>query len=91
VKALNAFRQRRDVLVEGSTLSLNELLRRARIEWHGVELHRTSLSSPEDICPWEKAPFVTEPTYAVPPRASAFLVLPLHAVPGQRHATGKEG
>jgi isoamylase len=38
VKALNAFRQRRDVLVEGAGLSLNQLLRRARIDWHGVRL-----------------------------------------------------
>jgi glycogen operon protein len=38
VKALNAFRQRRDVVVEGTALSLNQLLSRARIEWHGVTL-----------------------------------------------------
>jgi glycogen operon protein len=38
VKALNSFRQRRDVVVEGTALSLNQLLRRARIEWHGVAL-----------------------------------------------------
>jgi isoamylase len=38
VKTLNAFRQRRDVLVEGAGLSLNQLLRRARIDWHGVKL-----------------------------------------------------
>jgi glycogen operon protein len=38
VKALNEFRQRRDVVVEGTVLSLNELLRRAHIEWHGVAL-----------------------------------------------------
>ena len=40
VKALNAFRQRRDVVREEAALSLNELLRRARIEWHGVALDR---------------------------------------------------
>jgi isoamylase len=40
VKALNAFRQRRDVLAEGVMLSLEELLRRARIEWHGVALNQ---------------------------------------------------
>jgi len=145
VKLLNAFRQRRDVLVEGSTLSLNELLRRAKIEWHGVALHRpdwsdpshslaftfrslrsrfllhgmlnaywepltfelppvpgglqqpwrrwidTSLPSPDDICPWEKAPFVAGPTYTVPPRASAFLALPLSPIPEQRSTTRKEG
>jgi len=38
VKMLNAFRQRRDVVVEGATLTLNQLLQRASIEWHGVEL-----------------------------------------------------
>ena len=44
VKALNAFRQRRDVLVEGAGLSLNQLLRRARIDWHGVRLGRPDWS-----------------------------------------------
>ena len=39
VKVLTRFRQRRDVVAEGSALSLNELLRRARIEWHGVALN----------------------------------------------------
>jgi len=39
VRALNRFRQRRDVVAEG-TLSLNQLLRRAHIEWHGVALKR---------------------------------------------------
>ena len=38
VKALNKFRQRRDVVMEGASLSLNQLLRRAHIEWHGVAL-----------------------------------------------------
>jgi isoamylase len=38
VKLLNAFRQRRDVVVAGSRLTLNELLQHARIEWHGVRL-----------------------------------------------------
>lgn len=38
VKALNTFRQRRDVVVEGAALSLNQLLRQARIDWHGVML-----------------------------------------------------
>jgi glycogen operon protein len=38
VKTLNAFRQRRDVVAEGCALSLNALLRRARVEWHGVRL-----------------------------------------------------
>ena len=40
VKLLNAFRQRRDVVVEGAALTLNQLLHRAPIEWHGVELNR---------------------------------------------------
>ncbi len=40
VKSLNAFRQRRDVVAEEGKVSLNQLLRRARIEWHGVALHR---------------------------------------------------
>ena len=44
VKALNAFRQRRDVVVEGAGLSLNQLLRRARIDWHGVRLGRPDWS-----------------------------------------------
>jgi glycogen operon protein len=44
VKALNAFRQRRDVVAEGSTLSLNQLLRRAKIQWHGVTLDRPDWS-----------------------------------------------
>jgi isoamylase len=44
VKALNAFRQRRDVVVEGAALSLNQLLRRARIEWHGVALKQPDWS-----------------------------------------------
>ena len=40
VKSLLAFRSRRDVVVGRMRLTLNELLRRAPIEWHGVELHR---------------------------------------------------
>ena len=44
VKALIAFRQRRDVVTEGAALSLNQLLHRARIEWHGVELKRPDWS-----------------------------------------------
>jgi isoamylase len=43
VKHLNEFRQRRDV-VAGSTLTLNELLRRARLEWHGIALGRPDWS-----------------------------------------------
>ena len=44
VKALIAFRQRRDVVAEEGKLSLNQLLRRARIEWHGVALHNPDWS-----------------------------------------------
>jgi glycogen operon protein len=40
VKCLNAFRQRRDVVEEGGSLPLTELLRQTRIEWHGVVLGR---------------------------------------------------
>jgi isoamylase len=39
-KRLIAFRHRRDVLAEDSGLTLNQLLQRAKIEWHGVELGR---------------------------------------------------
>lgn len=47
VKEACAFRQRRDVLaVDGSgRLSLNELLRRAPVEWHGVRLHEPDWSA----------------------------------------------
>ena len=44
VKALNAFRQRRDVVAEEGKLSLNQLLQRAQIEWHGVALNRPDWS-----------------------------------------------
>ena len=126
VKALIRFRQRRDVLAEVAALSLNQLLRRARIEWHGVALQRpdwsdhshslaltlqslharfllhgmlnaywerltfelppvpaeqawrrwidTALDSPDDICPWECAPAVTQATYDVQPRSVVFLI-----------------
>jgi isoamylase len=43
VKLLTAFRQRRDV-VAGAGWSLNELLRRARLEWHGVRLNQPDWS-----------------------------------------------
>jgi isoamylase len=39
VKLLVAFRGRRDVVIEGSPLSLNELLARAQLDWHGIGLH----------------------------------------------------
>ena len=44
VKELIAFRQRRDVLAEDTTISLNRLLERARIEWHGIALNRADWS-----------------------------------------------
>ena len=39
-KELIAFRQRRDVIADGDTMTLNELLHRMRVEWHGVALER---------------------------------------------------
>jgi len=45
VKVLTAFRQRRDLVAEEIPLTLNELLHRARIEWHGVALHHPDWSS----------------------------------------------
>jgi glycogen operon protein len=39
VKELTAFRQRRDVTKGEERLTLNQLLQRARIEWHGVNLN----------------------------------------------------
>jgi isoamylase len=44
LKSLNAFRQRRDVVAEEDKLSLNQLLQRAKIEWHGVALNRPDWS-----------------------------------------------
>ena len=38
VKILTGYRQRRDVVADAMTLSLNQLLQRAQIEWHGVRL-----------------------------------------------------
>jgi isoamylase len=38
VREFCAFRQRRDVLAEDTTLSLNQLLQRVQIQWHGVAL-----------------------------------------------------
>jgi glycogen operon protein len=43
VKLLVEFRKRRDVVAE-SSLPLNELLKRARIEWHGIALHNPDWS-----------------------------------------------
>jgi glycogen operon protein len=44
VQALNAFRQRRDVVAETGKLSLNQLLQRAKIDWHGVRLNQPDWS-----------------------------------------------
>jgi glycogen operon protein len=44
VKLLNAFRQRRDTVAEGRKVSLNQLLQRAKIQWHGVVLNRPDWS-----------------------------------------------
>ena len=123
-----AFRGRRDVVIENSRLTLNELLERARLEWHGIDLNSpdwsedshsiaftvsslrgrftiyvmlnaywerltfalptigeqsarhwrrwidTALPSPDDICGWEEAPAVPEPTYIVAPRSIVILL-----------------
>jgi glycogen operon protein len=44
VQILNAFRQRRDVVAEAGRLSLNQLLQRAKIDWHGVRLNQPDWS-----------------------------------------------
>ena len=44
VKVLNQYRQRRDVVTESATLTLNQLLDRSKIEWHGVALNRPDWS-----------------------------------------------
>ena len=44
VKSLNAFRQRRDVVAEGATVTLTQLWKRARIDWHGVTLNQPDWS-----------------------------------------------
>jgi glycogen operon protein len=46
VQLMNAFRQRRGVVTNGAGLSLNQLLRQARIAWHGVVLDRPDWSEP---------------------------------------------
>jgi glycogen operon protein len=172
VKGLIRFHQLRDVLAEETALSLNQLLRRARIEWHGVALKRpdwsdhshslaftglvaagldchfrthdraecavggvgagqqsqsgdwhrlrrlrgqfllhgilnayweplrfelppvsaehrqgwrrcidTALDSPDDICPWERAPVITQSTYEAQPRSVVLLVTTVETSP----------
>jgi glycogen operon protein len=44
VTMLCTLRQRRDVVTEESVLSLNQLLSRAQIEWHGIELNQRDWS-----------------------------------------------
>ena len=44
VKMLSTFRQRRDVLAETGVLTLNQLLQRAKIQWHGVLLNQPDWS-----------------------------------------------
>jgi isoamylase len=44
VRELAAFRQRRDIVTEKGTFTLNELLRQARIDWHGVQLNHPDWS-----------------------------------------------
>jgi isoamylase len=44
VKELTAFRQRRDVVAEEATLTLSQILGRARIDWHGLALNRPDWS-----------------------------------------------
>ena len=40
VKALNQFRQRRALVDDAAALTLNQLLARAKLQWHGVQLHQ---------------------------------------------------
>jgi isoamylase len=49
VKLLNEFHQRRDVVTEKGRLSLNQLLRRAKIDWHGVKLNDPDWSEPSHV------------------------------------------
>jgi glycogen operon protein len=44
VKVLSQYRQRRDVVTESATLTLNQLLDRSKIDWHGVALNRPDWS-----------------------------------------------
>jgi len=128
VKCLVAFRMRTDLVSEARGLTLDQLLQRAAIAWHGVELccpdwsdgsHSlaftisslngrfrghgmlnaywetlrfalpdpsdahggawrrwidTSLTAPEDVVDWEKAPTVAASSYLVQPRSLALLV-----------------
>ncbi len=44
LKLLLTFRRRRDIVVENPQLSLNELLAQARLQWHGIALHKPDWS-----------------------------------------------
>src|SRR5262245_33212914 len=44
VKVLTQYRQRREVVTESATLTLNQLLDRSKIEWHGIALNRPDWS-----------------------------------------------
>ncbi|MFZ1119768.1 MAG: hypothetical protein WAN81_05995 [Candidatus Binataceae bacterium] len=44
VRMMVAFRARRDVVIENSRLTLNQLLGQARLEWHGVNLEHPDWS-----------------------------------------------
>src|SRR6185295_3487102 len=44
VKLLNAFRQNREIVTEQGVVSLTALLRRVRVDWHGVALGRPDWS-----------------------------------------------
>jgi glycogen operon protein len=44
VKLVTAFRQRRDIVAGGDVLTLNELLHRSPVTWHGIELNRPDWS-----------------------------------------------
>jgi isoamylase len=131
VRMMVRFRAHRDVVVEKSRLTLNQLLGQAQLEWHGVALGRpdwsddshsialtvkslrgrftlhamlnsywesltfelpsagqvgqqgnrrwrrwvdTFLPSPQDICDWEEAAAVSQPSYVVGPRSLVLLV-----------------
>jgi isoamylase len=127
VTMLIQHRLRRHVAGAGETLTLNELLERTQLEWHGVVLNQpdwgehshslaltvrmpngqfvrhvmlnaywepltfalppagdgrepwrrcidTALEAPDDIHPWEDAPFVSDATYAVQPRSVVLLM-----------------
>ena len=49
VKLLNEFRLRRDVVTERGRLSLNQLLQRSKIDWHGVRLNDPDWSEQSHI------------------------------------------